>query len=197
MENNTIVRLVQQTFLWHIESKCATLCEGGTTFHDLYLVIESFAGFPSNHRHGQQLICLLVKVFAVFFILHKSHKVSSYLFFSGYRKIKSTFNSCSRLHVLVKVLADNTHHCANGYGKFSVAYLLIQTRTCMQVLLNHSIWCHTSSEGFLEQGMLRLVPTMLLLLLIQNLHQTQEMSLALICKANIQISEIESYLTMS
>jgi len=62
-----------------------------------------------------------------------------YLFFSGYRKKKFIFNKCSRLHVSVKVIADNTHHCENDYGKVSVAYLLIQTRTCMQVLLNRSV----------------------------------------------------------
>jgi len=45
--------------------------------------------------------------------------------------------------------------------------------------------------------MLQQVLTILLLLIIQNPYQRQEMSLALICKASIQIRKIESHLTSS
>lgn len=50
---------------------------------------------------------------------------------------------------------------------------------------------------FLEQEVFQMVQKILLLLLIQTPHQTQKMSFALIYKANIQISKIESYLTIS
>lgn len=78
---------------------------------------------------------LLVKVFsACFSPLHKTQKISSYRYFSGYRIIKSAFNSCSRCLMLLKVMVDNTHGCENG--KFRVINLLIQARTHMQVVLN-------------------------------------------------------------
>lgn len=95
-------------------------------------------------------------------------------------------------------MVDNTHGCENV--EFGVTHLLIQSRTHMEIVLNFVVsLCLMSCllRTFVWNRNLSPGPQILLVLLTQSHHQTQEICPALLCKANIQINKIESYLTIS